>query len=102
MSLPLDALSRVSSSLPLCRRCLLEDLSLEFDLKDLLDRLSESIPPGQRASSAEIEARLQCCRNCDALSGGTCGLCGCFVELRARRKNARCPHVPGKWPAPLP
>ena len=33
---------------------------------------------------------------------GTCALCGCFVELRAQKKRAVCPHVPGKWPANRP
>ena len=102
MSLPLDTLSRLSAGLPLCRRCLLEDLSLDFDLKGLLGRLADGIPPGGRADSALVAERLSVCRECDSLNAGTCALCGCFVELRAQKKRAVCPHVPGKWPANRP
>ncbi len=98
MSLPLQELARLSASMPVCKRCLLEDLSLAYDLKGLLDRLAEGIPPKEKADEETVAARLGICRQCDHLTSGTCTLCGCYVELRALKKTALCPHVPGKWP----
>ena len=60
------------------------------------DRIA-AMPEEQRADEATVSARLEACRACDRLTNGTCGLCGCYVELRAAKRAQRCPDVPGKW-----
>ena len=39
--------------------------------------------------------RLDACKGCGFLEAGTCGACGCYVELRAASKRGRCPYK--KW-----
>lgn len=53
--------------------------------------LDESI----KADSGTYQSRLNICRSCDRLTNGMCALCGCFAELRAAKKDTRCPA--GLW-----
>lgn len=72
-----------------CRRCLLN----ESDAGDLYRGIHEYIsamPPEQRVSDGEYQARLSLCKQCDFLVNGICSMCGCFVEVRAYRRTARC------------
>ena len=55
----------------------------------------EAIKKKDRVPEAEYEARLAVCKTCDFLNAGTCGACGCYVELRAAAKAGRCPYK--KW-----
>ena len=45
------------------------------------------------------EERIQVCDNCPELKGSLpwarCGVCGCFVEVKARIPISECPL--GKW-----
>ena len=80
-----------------CRRCLLEDISGQ---EDVLRKIRESVaalPAWDRAEAQVMQARLEACRMCPHLDQGTCGRCGCYVELRAALKQGRCPDVPGRW-----
>ena len=54
----------------------------EADIRRI-EKYKEAIRPEDRTGEAEYEARLAVCRACDWLSEGTCGACGCYVELRA-------------------
>ena len=77
-----------------CRKCLLADLDNEkllADVRQAIDRLDESM----KVSSGVYEKRLEICKSCDYLNEGTCGACGCYVELRAAAKTGRCPYK--KW-----
>ncbi len=58
-------------------------------------RYQEAIKEPDRVGPAIYEERLAACKNCDLLNTGTCGACGCYVELRALAKNGRCPYK--KW-----
>ena len=60
------------------------------------DRIA-AMPEEQRTDEATLSARLDACKACDRLMNGTCGLCGCYVELRAAKRLQRCPDVPGRW-----
>ncbi|MBB6730387.1 DUF6171 family protein [Cohnella zeiphila] len=41
----------------------------------------------------EYERRLDRCRSCPELAyGTTCKICGCFVQVRAKLPDARCPY----------
>lgn len=77
-----------------CRKCLLaelDDKKLLEEVHDAIDRLDEAM----KVSDEEYRARLDVCRTCDYLNEGTCGACGCYVELRAAAKSGKCPYK--KW-----
>ena len=66
-----------------------------------LQKLLAELPPaqGELADQSEYLARLTACTACpDLKTNVLCGWCGCYVALRARPKNAYCPHPSGnKW-----
>lgn len=74
----------------ICKKCLLK----EYDEKryyDELDQYIRKIDTASRADDVLYITRLDVCKNCDKLLEGTCLACGCYVELRAAAKSARCP-----------
>ena len=73
-----------------CRRCLLRDVSIE-DYRKYVESLLHTIPPRDRTPEETYNARLDACRACDQLNGGTCMGCGCLVELRAAYAKKTCP-----------
>lgn len=79
-----------------CRRCLLADISEEELSRAIAARIA-AIPEEQRTSEEEYNRRLKICKGCDMLISGTCGKCGCYVELRAARAANRCPHESKYW-----
>ncbi|MDE7194758.1 MAG: hypothetical protein K2O14_12430 [Oscillospiraceae bacterium] len=79
-----------------CRRCLLADIS-EVELSRAIAARISAVPEEQRTSEEEYNRRLKICRECDMLVSGTCGKCGCYVELRAARAANRCPHENKYW-----
>ena len=50
-----------------------------------------------QALQQEYQARLAACRECVQLVNATCQLCGCYVEIRAAKRSARCPASPRRW-----
>ena len=80
-----------------CRRCLLEDMPSEAELLRSVQELIELLPEESRATEQTRSNRLAACRTCDHLNGGTCALCGCFVELRTAKARLSCPAVPPGW-----
>ena len=77
-----------------CIRCLLEEINPEQYEKDI-GRLLQLMDQREKAAPDVYGARLDVCRECGYLSKGTCNACGCYVELRAARKDGRCPYK--KW-----
>lgn len=43
----------------------------------------------------ESKARLAICQSCDQWTGRSCKLCGCFVKLKVKIPEEKCPA--GKW-----
>ena len=80
-----------------CPRCLLSQTPGAEALAQTLRQWIDALPEERRADPAALEARLAACRACEHLAGGTCALCGCYVEYRAAQANRRCPDVPGRW-----
>ncbi len=80
-----------------CRKCLIRDLmegeSFYVSLKNAMD----AIPEEDRSPQQEYDRRLELCRVCERLAEGMCRACGCYVEVRALRKNQDCPY--GRWEA---
>lgn len=76
-----------------CKKCLLREMA-EADAKKIA-AYRDAIKEKDRVAGAEYEARLAVCKSCDFLNAGTCGACGCYVELRAAAKTGKCPYK--KW-----
>lgn len=76
-----------------CKKCLLREMA-EADQK-MIEKYKEAIKKADRVSEEQYEARLTICKDCDYLNAGTCGACGCYVELRAAAQISRCPYK--KW-----
>lgn len=79
-----------------CRRCLLRDVD-ENQLLEAINQRIAAMPPSQKAPPEEYSRRLELCRSCDELLSGTCRKCGCYVELRAVKRNSVCPHENPRW-----
>jgi hypothetical protein len=77
----------------ICKKCLLREMA-EEDSK-MIETYKAAIKKEDQVSDAEYERRLSLCKECDFLQSGTCGACGCYVELRAAAKAGRCPYR--KW-----
>ena len=76
-----------------CKKCLLREMA-EADAKKIA-AYRDAIKEKDRVAEAEYEARLAVCKSCDFLNAGTCGACGCYVELRSAAKTGKCPYK--KW-----
>jgi hypothetical protein len=48
-----------------------------------------------RPETEESKARLEVCKGCDQWTGKSCKMCGCFVKLKVRIPEEKCPI--GKW-----
>lgn len=84
-------------SKPFCRKCLLEEVDPDGALKTVRE-IIEAMSPDIRAKETEYRRRLNACKNCEQLNEGVCGMCGCYVELRAAKKLQNCPHtVEKRW-----
>ena len=79
-----------------CRKCLLEDMD-ENDFFRHLKEYIDGYPEEKRACEAVYKSRLAVCRSCDKLSNGMCEKCGCYVELRALKREMYCPDDKPKW-----
>lgn len=81
----------------MCRRCLLSQVPDMQTLSDMIRERIRLMPEEERAAEEMQKERLDVCLACDHLNAGTCGLCGCYVELRAAKERMHCPCVPEKW-----
>lgn len=45
----------------------------------------------------EYETRLRICESCTRRAGLKCGLCGCFIHVKARGRVFQCPDDPPRW-----
>lgn len=79
-----------------CFRCLLLASNQKEELKKIR-KLIALMPESEKASEEMYKNRLLICQECDALMDGQCRKCGCYVELRAAKKNARCPGEQHLW-----
>lgn len=85
-----------NKQLRVCRRCLLLDMKEAAEYKSVYDYISR-LPREQMAPQPEYERRLAICRECDRLNSGVCASCGCFVEVRAIKKDMYCPNENHYW-----
>ncbi len=74
-----------------CIRCLIEGLPGEEALAAILRERVEALPEEERAAEPTRLKRLVVCLACGRLNHGTCAECGCYVEIRAARREKGCP-----------
>lgn len=74
-----------------CRRCFLYEMDGRETYYQSVVRLRRAMPAAEKADDAEYERRLSVCRQCPHLDNATCVQCGCYAEVRALKKSARCP-----------
>ena len=48
-----------------------------------------------KPETPESQARLEVCKGCDQWTGKSCKVCGCFVNLKVKIPEEKCPL--GKW-----
>ena len=61
------------------------------------DRYEEDDYDDDDDDDEEYERRLMLCDTCSFMRGGMCGRCGCYVALRAAKRQQYCPDVHKKW-----
>ena len=83
-------------SKPFCRKCLLDELDEDEYIRSLKDYIS-AYPQEKRCVMSEYRRRLEICAKCENLSNAMCALCGCYVELRALKKETYCPDFGDRW-----
>lgn len=77
----------------ICKKCLIGQQAEDY--LALIEKNRAATPAKVRISDAEYARRIGICEACEKLSGPTCMGCGCYVELRALRKDSHCPYK--KW-----
>jgi len=79
----------------ICKRCLLRELD-ETYFQSIYEYIAH-LPKELKADDEEYARRLEKCKACRHLQNGMCALCGCFVEVRAAKKNRHCAESPQAW-----
>ena len=79
----------------LCRRCLLYEMAGTEDIYAHVLKTKELMPLSEQTADNEYQERLSVCKECNNLLDATCLKCGCYVEIRAIKKDAHCPVK--KW-----
>lgn len=77
----------------ICKKCLIGQQAEDY--LALIEKNRAATPAKVRTSDEEYARRIAICEACEKLSGPTCMGCGCYVELRALRKDSHCPYK--KW-----
>lgn len=77
----------------ICKKCLIGQQAEDY--LQLIEKNKAAIPPKGRTPEEVYDRRIELCEACQHLNGPTCMACGCYVELRAIRKESKCPYK--KW-----
>lgn len=81
----------------ICKKCLLLEAG-ELVTHDEIMKYVSTISSDELAADKVYENRIAYCMKCNNLISGMCRKCGCYVEVRARLKNAFCPDYDNrKW-----
>lgn len=74
----------------------MDELDYDETYEDIKRYISD-FPKEKRASDEVYSERLGKCKACEELENGICRKCGCFVELRALKKEMYCASEEKKW-----
>ena len=78
-----------------CKRCLLFEMAGKDDVIAQVEKTKQLLSPDEKVTDEGYKSRLAVCKECDKLIDATCLKCGCYGEIRALSKGARCPA--NKW-----
>ena len=79
-----------------CKKCLLSEIDKDKYYANMYEYIA-LLPVDIKTEESEYQRRLQLCKRCDSLVNGMCKRCGCFVEVRAAKKNNNCPSEEHYW-----
>jgi hypothetical protein len=65
------------------------------DLNWLASGAAKAVKAITLPETDESKARLAICESCDQWTGKSCKICGCFVKLKVKIPEEKCPA--GKW-----
>lgn len=78
-----------------CLKCDDQDIVL---IEASIDAYIQSIDKDIACEASLYKQRLSICENCGLNREGMCGICGCFVRVRAYKNHMSCPSPEGnKW-----
>lgn len=77
----------------ICKKCLIGQQAEDY--LAFIAKNKAATPAKYRVAEDVYDDRVAICEACEKLNGATCMACGCFVELRAIRKDSHCPYK--KW-----
>ena len=72
-----------------CKKCLLLEAGERVTYEEIM-RYVDSLDESERIDETKALKRLEICTQCENLIAGACQKCGCYVEIRARLKDAQC------------
>ena len=78
-----------------CKLCLVRDIAEKADVYEMVKKTRAMLSESEKAPDELYEERLGVCTECPSILAGTCGKCGCYVEIRAAAKASHCPVK--KW-----
>lgn len=78
-----------------CRSCETIDIeAIEASVDAYIGRIDKKLA----CDDGVYTHRLNVCKTCTMNREGMCGVCGCFVKVRAYKKHMTCPSVKGnQW-----
>lgn len=74
-----------------CKKCLLYEAGEKVTYNEIMNYI-DTLNKNDLVSDSVYLQRISKCKECDFLISGMCRKCGCYVEVRARLKNANCPN----------
>ncbi len=81
---------------PICRRCLISEFDIKKEFRYIYEYIDQ-MPEDLKADPETYAERLEICKTCDSLLSGLCLKCGCYVEIRAAKKEGYCPSEKHFW-----
>lgn len=78
-----------------CKKCLLLEAGEKVTYDEIMQYIA-SLDKNDLADEEIFKQRISLCKECENLISGMCLKCGCYVEIRARLKDADCPDYDNK------
>lgn len=69
--------------------------STKKGIKHYAEGAAKAVKAMTMPETDESKARLEVCKGCDKWTGTSCKVCGCFVNLKVKIPEEKCPE--GKW-----
>lgn len=79
-----------------CPKCLETKEFIEKERLHIQEYVNR-IPTEERADDTVYEKRMEECMKCTMRREEICGKCGCYIRIRASKKERTCPHEIPRW-----